>query len=86
LYPFAVWCVPNERKDRSDALDEERALVRLSVVQRGLDTVVAVRVTQELLEAGAVQEFLDEDLTCAVFCDTNTLLQLHQILIILKGF
>lgn len=73
LDTLAVGSVANQRKYRADALDEQRTLVGLGIVQGSLDTVVSIRVTQQLLETSTVQELLDEDLASAVFGNTDTL-------------
>lgn len=38
-----------------------------------LNTVIAIRVTQQFLKTRAIQEFFDEHLTCAVLCHSDTL-------------
>jgi hypothetical protein len=40
-----------------------------------LDTVVAVRVPQQLLESSTVEQLLDKHLACAVLSNTNALRQ-----------
>ena len=38
LDAFAVWGIPNERKNRTNALDEQSALRRLRIIQSGLQS------------------------------------------------
>ena len=38
-----------------------------------LNTVISVRISQQLLQTSAVQKFLNENLTCAMLCNANAL-------------
>ena len=55
LDALAVGRVPDERKDRSDAFHKECSLGGLCIVQRGLDTVVPIRIPKQLLQACAIE-------------------------------
>ena len=51
LDTLAVGRIADRRKDRSNALDEMRALCRLRIVEARLYNVVSKRVAQKKLEA-----------------------------------
>ena len=73
LDTLAVGRVTDERQDRADTLNEQCPLVGLSVVERSLHTVVAVRVTEQLLQTCTVEQFADEHLPRGVFRDADAL-------------
>jgi hypothetical protein len=74
LNSLAVRGVSDRREDRSDRLDENQALVQVAVVEDRLDHVVAVRVTQELLQSRSVQHLADEDFSDLRVGDSDALL------------
>ena len=45
----------------------------LRVIETCLDTVVAIRVSQQFLKARAIQKFFNEHFTCAVLSHPNAL-------------
>lgn len=46
--------IPNQRKDWSDPLDQHGSLRSISIVERGLDTIIPVGISQQLLEPRSV--------------------------------
>ena len=73
LDTFTVRRVADRRENGADALDQEHALGQLAVVENGLNDIVAVRVTQQLLETRAVEDFGDEHLANLGIGDADAL-------------
>lgn len=46
--------IPNQRKDRSDPLDQHGSLRSISIVECGLNTIIPVGISQQLLEPRSV--------------------------------
>ena len=60
LNPLAVGRVADGREDGPDAVDEDHALLYLTVVEDGLDHVVAVAVSQELFQTWTIEHLGDQ--------------------------
>jgi len=54
LDSFAIWCIPNQRKYGSDPLDKYGPLRSISVVERSLNTIIPIGISQQLLEPRSV--------------------------------
>jgi hypothetical protein len=52
---------------------KSQACSALGVMGTCLNTVIAIRVTQQFLKARAIQKFFNEHLTCAVLCHSDAL-------------
>lgn len=62
------------RVDKRKSLKPYRStLIRLSIIQSGLDTVVPVRVPKEFLKPTPIEELVDQQLARALLGNPNTL-------------